>query len=551
MSESRSKEAQAFVSGDAGSNDVKLDGSLEFVHEYGGNDSKPSYQEASGAPVENVSPLGLQVTWFTTIFLNIGQMIGTGVFSTPATILKGVGSVGLSLLFWALGLVIAGSQLAVYTELASYFPNRSGAEVVYLEQAYPRPKYLLPTAFAVQSVLLSFSSSNAIVMAQYLYATAGHTPTPWEQKGLAVACITFIILLVIFSTKISLRISNTVGIIKVITLTFISITGLVVLGGHSSVKHPHANFQDSFSGTTGNGYGLANALVKINFAYAGYTNAFNVVNEVKNPIRTLKRTAPASLLVVATLYLLCNIAYFAAVPKASLKTSKQLAASLFFSAVFGSGKAPRALNFLISLSAFGNIISVIIGSSRVIRECGRQGVLPYPRVWASTRPFGTPLAPYILKWGLTVLMILAPPAGDAFNFIVDLQSYPSNVFFFATTFGLLLIRRRRSRLNIPATEFRTWNAAIIFSLAINIFILAMPWYPPPGGRFGGDVSFWYATYCVVGLAILVICGIYYAFWIYILPKFKGYRIRQELLVLDDENAKVHRLVKVPLAELEL
>lgn len=82
MSESRSKEAQVFVSADTGSNAVKFDGSLEFVHEYGGNDSKPSYQEASGAPVESVSPLGLQVTWFTTIFLNIGQMIGTGVFST-------------------------------------------------------------------------------------------------------------------------------------------------------------------------------------------------------------------------------------------------------------------------------------------------------------------------------------------------------------------------------------------------------------------------------------------------------------------------------------
>jgi hypothetical protein len=100
-------------------------------------------------------------------------------------------------------------------------------------------------------------------------------------------------------------------------------------------------------------------------------------------------------------------------------------------------------------------------------------------------------------------MILAPPAGDAFNFIVDLQSYPSNVFFFATTFGLLLIRRRRSRLGIEGTEFRVWNAAIAFSLAVNVFILVMPWYPPPGGRFGGDVSFWYATYCVVGLAMLV------------------------------------------------
>jgi hypothetical protein len=64
------------------SDEVKFDGSLEFVHEYGDNGSKPSYQETSGAPVENISPLVLQVTWFTTIFLNNGQMVGTGVFST-------------------------------------------------------------------------------------------------------------------------------------------------------------------------------------------------------------------------------------------------------------------------------------------------------------------------------------------------------------------------------------------------------------------------------------------------------------------------------------
>ncbi|RFU25893.1 hypothetical protein B7463_g10429, partial [Scytalidium lignicola] len=550
MAEKTSTEARVTVA-PLGFDDVKVDGSLEFIQEVGGNDSKPSYQEASGAPVENISPLGLQVTWFTTIFLNIGQMIGTGVFSTPASILKGVGSVGLSLMFWFIGVIIAGTQLAVYMELASYFPNRSGAEVVYLEQAYPRPKYFLPTAFAVQSVLLSFSSSNCIVMAQYLYATGGHTPTAWELKGLAVGCMTFVILLVIFNTKLSLRVSNTAGIIKLITLIFISVTGFVVLGGHTRVKEPLANFHDSFSGTTGNGYGLSNALVKINFAYAGYTNAFNVVNEVKNPIRTLKKTAPASLLIVSILYIFCNIAYFAAVPKASLIQSNQLAASLFFSAVFGAASASKGLNFLIALSAFGNITSVIIGSSRVIRECGRQGVLPYPKVWASTRPFGTPLAPYILKWGLTVLMILAPPAGDAFNFIVDLQSYPSNVFLFATTFGLLMIRRRRINIGLARGEFRAWNAAIIFSLAVNIFILAMPWYPPPGGRNGGDVSFWYATYCVVGLGILLFCAVYYAFWIYVLPHFGQYRIRQELIVLNDETAKTHRLVKVPLAELEV
>jgi hypothetical protein len=31
-------------------------------------------------------------------------------------------------------------------------------------------------------------------MAQYLYATGGKTPSAWELKGLAVGCMTFIVL---------------------------------------------------------------------------------------------------------------------------------------------------------------------------------------------------------------------------------------------------------------------------------------------------------------------------------------------------------------------
>lgn len=47
-----------------------------------------------------------------------------------------------------------------------------------------------------------------------------------------------------------------------------------------------------------------------------------------------------------------------------------------------------------------------------------------------------------------------------------------------------------------------------------------------------------------------ICVIYYVIWLYILPYFGKYQIRQELIVLNDESAKAHRLIKVPLAELE-
>jgi hypothetical protein len=58
------------------------------------------------------------------------------------------------------------------------------------------------------------------------------------------------------------------------------------------------------------------------------------------------------------------------VPKSVIAANEQVTASLFFSAVFGT-TAARGLNFLITLSAFGNLISVLIGQSRVIREIGR------------------------------------------------------------------------------------------------------------------------------------------------------------------------------------
>ena len=108
-------------------------------------------------------------------------------------------------------------------------------------------------------------------------------------------------------------------------------------------------------------------------------------------MKTIRTNAFISLLVVAILYQLANIAYFAAgktfahfkviavksdfvsiVPKTELQKATQVAASLFFQKVFGSSGAVRGLNFLIALSAFGNLLAVLLGQSRIIRECGRH-----------------------------------------------------------------------------------------------------------------------------------------------------------------------------------
>ncbi|KAH8205702.1 hypothetical protein TruAng_000196 [Truncatella angustata] len=516
---------------------TSYDGSLEYVGELGGNDAPPTYQEAGGAPVESHSPLGYSVGPTTILFLNISMMIGTGIYSTR--------SVGLSMIYWVLGGIISLCSASVFLEYAAYFPSRSGAEVVNLEQAYPKPRHLFPTSFAMQNIILSFRSSNCIVLANYLFATAGTKGTDWQIKGVAIAGYTVAIFAVILHTKGSYYLSNAIGIVKLLTLVFIAITGLVVLGGHTSVQNPTDNFKNSFQGTA-TPYGLTNALYRIIFSYGGYNNAFNVVNEIRNPVKQIKRNGTIAIVVVMTLYVFANVAFVAAVGKEKLESSGTIAASLFFSSVFGSTNASRGLNFLIALSSFGNLIAVLIGAARQLRECGRQGVLPFTRFWVSTWPLGTPAGPYLFDWALTVIVILAVPTGDAFNFVSDLAVLPNAFFNLAMAIGIYIVRWRRKKADLPQPSFKAWHPVVIFNILVQLYLVVMPWYPPAGGK--GDVSFWYGTYVVTGIAIVLACGLYYFIWVKWLPRLKGYRLRQEALQLSG-GEQTHQLVKVPLEEL--
>ena len=76
------------------------------------------------------------------------------------------------------------------------YPNRSGGQVTYLEQAFPKPAFLFPVTYAFFTVVFSFSSSNAVVLARYIYRAAGYTASEWENKGLAMASYTFLAFLV-------------------------------------------------------------------------------------------------------------------------------------------------------------------------------------------------------------------------------------------------------------------------------------------------------------------------------------------------------------------
>ncbi|KAI5122269.1 hypothetical protein M0805_002350 [Coniferiporia weirii] len=474
--------------------------------------------------------------------LNLGQMLGSGIFSVPGVVLNSVGSTGLFFLTWILAPVFAVAGLSLYSELACMFPNRSGAEVVYLEQAYPRPRFLVPVSFAVTTVLLSFSATNSIVFAQYFMTLFNITATPAKQTTLALSVATFAVAVVALSTKWSLRAVNVITAVKVLSQIFVVGTGLLVLFGATRIKDPLSNFKDPWAGGTLNGNALVTAFVKTHFAFVGWGNAFNVLAEVKghDPVRTVRNAGRISLALVSALFLLTNVAYVAAIPKEDIKQSGQLVGALFFQRVFGESWAAKILPVMVVFSCLGNIIAVTVGQARVIREVARQGLLPWAEFFASTVPFGTPLGPVLLKYLLTVFVILALPAADAFNFLLDLASYPSMFFAAATAIGVWLLRKRRSKAGILPAKYNASNFAISLYLSSCIFLIIMPWIPPDKGK--ADVSFWYATYCVVGIAILLACGLYYYVWIVLLPRLGGYEIVEDIEELEG-GARLARLVR--------
>lgn len=109
--------------------------------------------------------------------------------------------------------------------------------------------------------------------------------------------------------------------------------------------------------------------------------------------------------------------------------------------------------------------------------------------------------------------------------------------------GLYVVRWRRKKANLPAPSFKAWHPVVIFNILVQLYLIVMPWYPPAGGK--GDVSFWYGTYVVTGIGIVLACFAYYVLWVKLIPKWRGYELRQEVLQLES-GAQGHQLIKVPI-----
>jgi amino acid transporter len=400
--------------------------------------------------------------------------------------------------------------------------------------------------YASYVVLLGWAGSNSVVFGEYILHAANVEVDRWNQRGVGLACITAAFLIHAFAVNWGLRLQNFLGVIKLLILLLIVCTGFAALAGHRQPGVPKAdNFTNAFAGTTGSAYGVVTALYNVIWSYIGYSNANYALAEAKNPVRTLKIAAPVALGLVAVLYMLANIAYFAAVPREEIISSGRILAASFFRNMFGE-KAERALSVFVALSAFGNVLSVIFSQGRLVQEIGREGILPFSHFWSSNKPFNSPFVGLFEHWLVSVIIMLAPPPGDAYNFILNVISYPLAVVNVFVAGALIHLYLHPSASHRPtwAPPFRATLPVVIFFLLSNIYLVVAPFVPPEDGQsIYENLPYW--LHCVVGFAVLFAGAIYWFFWAIIFPKFGKYQLVRETS-LDSNGWSRSQFIKKPL-----
>src|SRR5262249_856778 len=289
----------------------------------------------------------------------VSSTIGAGIFVIPATVAKGLGSAApLAFVCCAVAMglfvtcfVVSGSRVSLTGGLYAYVEVAFGRYVGFLAGML----YFLTALGAVAGVVNVLANSVALVVPFF---------------GGPVMRV--IVMLAVYGSLVLINIRGVrqgAAAVTVITLAKLLPLLLFICVGIFFIHAPNltwTGWPDSES--------LGDAVILLIFAFVGIEVALIPSGEVKNPARTVPRSAYLALVVTTVIYILIQIvaqgtlgADLANYPDAPLAES----ASKFL------GNIGRTILLAgATISAFGFVTSDILSSPRMIFAFGRDGALP-------------------------------------------------------------------------------------------------------------------------------------------------------------------------------
>jgi APA family basic amino acid/polyamine antiporter len=382
----------------------------------------------------------------------VGQVVGIGIFLTPAEMAQGLGASGLVYAMWVLAGLMALTGALCYGELASRFPEAGGA-YVYLREAWGEALAFL---YGWKCLLVMDPGITAALAAGLAEYVAYLVPLgPGERKGVAVLAIAVIAALTATGTRLAAGALVTITGLKLLVLGVIVLLGLAQ-GGAGAALPGFARY----AGAPPLLPALAGGFVAAFFSFGGWWEAARMSGEVRDPERTLPRAFVLGVTLVTAVYVLTSAVFLGLVTPAEAGSAGAFAARVGERLFGAAGGTVLALAVIVSV--LGSLAAVMLATPRVYVALARDGVFP-ERLARYHPAAGTPATAIALQASLAAILVLLGTFADIVAYFIFVT-----VAFIAASVAALY------RLPAPAGDgFRTPGRRVTPAVFVGLCALLL------------------------------------------------------------------------------
>ncbi|MBI3699746.1 MAG: amino acid permease [Afipia sp.] len=364
---------------------------------------------------------GTGITVGAGIYVLIGAVAGHAGIYTP----------------WAFGVaaIVMGLTVASYIELSTRFPVSAG-EAAYVKAAFNfRP---LSTATGLFTVVVGLISASTVTLGSVGYV----------RQFVELPQVVMVIAIVVLLGAIAgWGILESVVIASLFTLIEVGgLVAIIVAGIYGNVPIAASLAPPPFDPVILSGVGFASLLAF--FAFIGFEDLANVVEEIKMPYRDLPRAMILTLLISTCLYIST-----AAIAVSSVSLEELSASSAPLSLVFQkvAGVSPMTISAIAIFATLNTILAQMTLATRVLYGMARQGDLPslLGRVHTKT---STPLVATVL----TVFIVIALALTVPFERLAESTSLATLAIFALVNLSLLRLRYIGFHSNTPHISVPIW-----------------------------------------------------------------------------------------------
>ncbi|MCC6317449.1 MAG: amino acid permease [Gemmatimonadaceae bacterium] len=368
--------------------------------------------------------------------LVIGNVIGSGIFIVPSSVLRESGSVTAAALVWLLGGLLSLLGALSYGELAS-MEGGSGGLYGFIRDAFGRfPAFLYGwTLFFVigAGTIATLAVAAAGYMGQFT------TLSPVAQKAIAVGLIGLMCAINVRGMRESASVQNAATGIKVGAILVMSVI-LFALGDGGGEAAAVSGASAVSSGVSLSGVGLAT--ISVLWAYEGWQYVTFTDAEAVDPQRSLPRAIALGTAALVAIYLVANFAYLAALGPARVAASERVAGDAV-AAVLGPA-AGRLIAVAIIVSMYSAAHATVITAPRVYYAMARDGVF-FSALAREHPTFGTPALAIITSCVWAMVLAVTGTFEQLLTYVV----FVGWVFYAVGAAAVIALRRSRPHAARP------------------------------------------------------------------------------------------------------